>query len=168
MMKLWDFAVDLYGAPGVSEACLALQDRHGCDVNVLLFATWMGTVRRDKLSRGDMAEAIASVQGWRDEVVRPLRAIRRRLKSGPPRAPGELTGELRTRIKAVELESERIELWQLEGCADKRASRSDDASEASLENLMTAVRFFKGGELDAEAEQLIGAIQSAVAARMGA
>lgn len=166
MTSLWDFAVDLYGAPSVGEACLALQDRHGCDLNVVLFAAWMGAMRRDKLSQPDMAEAIASVQSWRDEIVRPLRAIRRRLKAGPPPAPNEVTDELRARIKAVELESERIELKQLEGFASKRVVRSDDPSEASRENLITAVRLFKGGELDAEARELIEIIQSAVATKM--
>jgi uncharacterized protein (TIGR02444 family) len=167
MTSLWDFAVDLYGAPGVGEACLALQDRHGCDVNTILFAAWMGAVRGEKLSQPDMAEAIASVQSWRDEIVRPLRAIRRRLKSGPP-TPNEVTEQLRTRIKAVELESERIELKQLEAFASKRASRADEPSEASRENLMSAVHLFKGGELDAEAIELIEVIQSAVAAKIAA
>jgi uncharacterized protein (TIGR02444 family) len=167
MTSLWDFAVELYGAPGVAEACLALQDRHGCDVNVVLFAAWMGAVRGDKLSQADMAEAIASVQSWRDEIVRPLRAIRRRLKLGPP-TPNEATVQLRTRIKAAELESERIELKQLEAFASKRASHADEPSEASRENLMTAIRLFKGGELDAEARQLIEVIQSAVAAKIAA
>jgi uncharacterized protein (TIGR02444 family) len=166
--SLWDFAVELYGAPSVGEACLALQDRHGCDVNVILFAAWMGAVRGDKLSQPDMAEAIACVQSWRDEIVRPLRLIRRRLKSGPPPAPYQTTEELRTRIKAVELESERIELAQLEAFPSKRLARADEPSKASRENLMTAVRLFKGGELDAEARQLIEVIQSAVAAKIAA
>ena len=168
MTSLWEFAVELYGAPSVGEACLALQDRHGCDVNVILFAAWMGAVRGDKLSQSDMAEAIASVQSWRDEIVRPLRAIRRGLKSGPPPAPNEVTEQLRTRIKAVELESERIELKQLEAFASKRGSRADEPSEASRENLLTVIRLFKGGELDAEARQLIEVIQSAVAAKIAA
>jgi uncharacterized protein (TIGR02444 family) len=166
--SLWDFAVDLYGAPSVGEACLALQDRHGCDVNVILFAAWMGAVRGDKLSQPDMAEAIACVQSWRDEIVRPLRLIRRRLKSGPPPAPSEVSEQLRTRIKASELESERVELMQLEAFARERVSRADEPSEASRENLMTAIRLFKGGELDAEARELIEVIQSAVAAKAAA
>ncbi|HEX6103216.1 MAG TPA: TIGR02444 family protein, partial [Alphaproteobacteria bacterium] len=38
----WSFSVALYGRPGVAPACLALQDRFGCDVNLLLFAIWAG------------------------------------------------------------------------------------------------------------------------------
>jgi hypothetical protein len=108
------------------------------------------------------------VQSWRDEIVRPLRAIRRRLKAGPPPAPNEVTDELRARIKASELESERVELMQLEAFARERVSRADEPSEASRENLMTAIRLFKGGELDAEARELIEVIQSAVAAKAAA
>ena len=39
---LWDFAVRLYAEPGVGEACLALQDRFGVDVPLLLWAAWLG------------------------------------------------------------------------------------------------------------------------------
>jgi uncharacterized protein (TIGR02444 family) len=166
--SLWEFAVELYGAPSVGEACLALQDRHGCDVNVILFAAWMGAMRRETFSQSEMAETIASVQSWRDEIVRPLRLIRRRLKSGPPPAPNEGTEQLRTHIKAAELESERTELKQLEAFASKRAPRSDEPSKASRENVMTAVSLFKGGELDAEARELIEVIQSAVATKAAA
>jgi uncharacterized protein (TIGR02444 family) len=161
--RLWDFAVEIYGAPGVADACLALQDGHGCDVNIILFAAWMGAVRHERLSPADMADVNSTVQRWQDEIVRPLRTMRRRLKSGPPPAPGAMAEELRARIKAAELESERIELLQLEELAGKRASPSNDPALASMENLATSVRQFKDGELNSTAMQLIDIIQSAVA-----
>ena len=39
---LWDFSLRVYRAPGVSDWCLALQDGHGADVNILLWAAWLG------------------------------------------------------------------------------------------------------------------------------
>lgn len=165
MRGLWDFAVDLYGAPGVAEACLTLQDRHGCDVNLILFAAFMGAERLERLSPADMAEANATVQSWRTEIVQPLRALRRRLKTGPPPAPREFTDELRSRIKAAELEAERIELLQLEVFAGNRNPSSGDALDLSLENLKVAARLFNGGELDADAALLVERIQSALAVK---
>jgi uncharacterized protein (TIGR02444 family) len=42
MTGFWDFSVRTYGRPGVAEACLALQNRDGADVNMLMFAAWYG------------------------------------------------------------------------------------------------------------------------------
>lgn len=41
-MRLWDWAVAAYGAPGVGEACLTLQDSHDQNVPVLLWSAWGG------------------------------------------------------------------------------------------------------------------------------
>ena len=69
---LWDFAVRLYAEPGVSDACLALQDRFGVDVPLLLWAAWLGDgADAAALRAGDRA-----VGPWRARAVRPLRALR--------------------------------------------------------------------------------------------
>jgi uncharacterized protein (TIGR02444 family) len=164
--SLWAFAVDLYAAPGVAEACLALQDRHGCDVNVLLFAAWMGAVHRGAITPAEMAEAVANVQGWHAEIVRPLRSVRRRLKSGPPPAPEESSESLRARIKGIEIEAERIELAALERLAATGQTRGPGDGGASLENLTLAVRHFAGIEPDAEALKLIRAIENGLKTRV--
>lgn len=33
----WQYSLSLYAVPGIADACLALQDAHGVNVNVLLF-----------------------------------------------------------------------------------------------------------------------------------
>lgn len=166
--SLWSFAVDLYAAPGVAEACLALQDQHGCNVNILLFAAWMGRVQRRSLSPGEMAEAAAIVRDWQAEIVRPLRSVRRRLKTGPAPAPSATSEALRARLKAVEIEAERIELATLEAHAAKRHTRGSSPGEASLQNLITAVCHFGGGELSDEALELIQAVAKRVRLQMAA
>jgi uncharacterized protein (TIGR02444 family) len=162
--SLWRFAVALYSAPGVADACLGLQDRYGCDVNVLLFAAWVGAVRRGAMTPAEMAEAVAVVQSWHQEIVRPLRDLRRRLKSGPPPAPTGSTEGLRTRIKVIELEAERIELAMLEQLAARWASPLGAGGEAALENLTTAVRHFMGQEPSDEAREFIRTIEQSIAA----
>ncbi|CAO3417910.1 TIGR02444 family protein [Azospirillum argentinense] len=98
---LWDFSLAVYGRPGVSAACLDLQDRLGQDVNLLLFAAWGGMACNADLPAGELARIDSAVAPWRDEVVRPLRAVRRRAK-------GE-DDALYKRLKAVELEAERVQ-----------------------------------------------------------
>jgi uncharacterized protein (TIGR02444 family) len=165
--SLWDFAVAVYAAPGVPEACLALQDRHGCDVNVLLFAAWMSAVRCCPLSPGEIADAAASVEDWHRDVVRPLRGVRRRLKSGPPPAPDEATAALRTRIKSIEIEAERIELSRLELLAPKwHAGRREEAGQESLANLTMAVRHFARGAPSPEALEHVRTIGTVVETQM--
>lgn len=97
----WDFSLAVYGRPGVPACCLALQDRRAVDVNVLLFAAWAGLECGVRLSADDLARIDGSVSGWRDEMVRPLRALRRRAK-------GE-DDALYRRMKAAELEAERVQ-----------------------------------------------------------
>jgi uncharacterized protein (TIGR02444 family) len=36
----WEWALDAYARPGVAEACLELQDVHGQNVPLLLWAAW--------------------------------------------------------------------------------------------------------------------------------
>jgi len=78
-----------------------LQDRRGLDVNVLLFAAWAGAVCGVRLSPEELARIDSAIADWRAEVVRPLRAVRRRVK-------GE-DAALYERLKAAELAAERIQ-----------------------------------------------------------
>lgn len=99
----WDYAVDLYGRPGVAAACLNLQDRHGVDVNLLLFAVWAGAAQGVQLDGDQLNAAEQAVAAWRDEVIRPLRAVRRRV-----RWDGAAAAPLREVIGTAELMAERI------------------------------------------------------------
>ena len=46
----WDFSLHTYSAEGVGEACIALQERRGVDVNLILFCAWNGASGRGVLS----------------------------------------------------------------------------------------------------------------------
>lgn len=110
---LKDFALALYGREGVPPACLALQESAGIDVNILLFAAWRGAVLRREVGAADIAAARASVAEWHTDVVKALRAVRRRLKSGPAPAPDARTTKLRAQVQAAEIAAEIIELEEL-------------------------------------------------------
>lgn len=136
---LWDFAVALYGRPGISDACLALQDGYGVDVPLLLYAAWLGEGGR-KLSAVDVADIVKSILPWQNEVVLPLRVLRRQLKEGPPPAPGERTETLRNAIKGAELLAERIELEILEGSGRHLALSEGGTALANMLAVMTHYR----------------------------
>jgi uncharacterized protein (TIGR02444 family) len=112
-MSFKRFALALYGSDGVADACLHLQNRHDLDVNLVLFAAFVGAERRQRLTTSSLEAVRARVDAWHREVVRPLRAVRQRLKTGPAPAPNEITAHLRRRLQQIEIDAEVIELDQL-------------------------------------------------------
>jgi uncharacterized protein (TIGR02444 family) len=104
----WRFSLQFYRLPGVAEACIALQDEAGVDVNLLLFLLWNARLGR-QLSQGEVEDLEGRIGVWRDGVVIPLREVRRRLKSPPPMIEKGTAEAFRTRIKQVELEAERLQ-----------------------------------------------------------
>lgn len=157
---LWAFALRLYGAPGVSDACLVLQDESSVDVPVLLFSAWLAS-SSVALTQSELARIDGLVKAWRDEVIKPLRAVRRRLKTGPHPAPGPQTEDLRNGVKAVELASEKIALALLEA---EGAALAGAAPGPAGDNLSLVVRYFRGSEPDAQARQALAVIEGALAA----
>src|SRR3546814_14164532 len=69
------FSGSVYARRGVAEACLALQERHRLDVNLLLFCAWAGCNGR-RLDGGDLGLLRSVARPWQDNVVAPLRAAR--------------------------------------------------------------------------------------------
>jgi uncharacterized protein (TIGR02444 family) len=130
----WAFSLAVYRQPGVAEACLALQDRLGVDVNVLLLTLFATRQVGAPPSGATIAQADAFVRAWRAQVVAPLRGVRRRLKEGPPPAPGSAAEALRQRVKAVELYAEQIEQAALAAWFQERPAEAfsgpGDCSEA--------------------------------------
>jgi uncharacterized protein (TIGR02444 family) len=104
----WRFSLQFYRLPGVAEACIRLQEEAGADVNLLLFLLWHGT-RQRRLSAAEIARLEQDIAAWREATVIPLRAIRRALKSPPGLVEAGTAEAFRTRIKAVELEAERLQ-----------------------------------------------------------
>lgn len=103
----WQFSGIVYRNPGVAAACLALQDRHDLDVNLLLFCAWAGTCGR-RLDGGDVALLRTASRPWQDEVVAPLRATRRWLKQQAS-LPEDLGESFRDEVKTMELQAEMLE-----------------------------------------------------------
>jgi len=118
----WDFSLAVYGKPGVADACLRLQDEAGVDVNLLLFFCWLGATRTEALGEAEIRDIAARTAGWRDHVVRPLRDVRRWMKdrdAGIPACPVET---LRSQVKRIELESERLQQDMLFALAARAAA----------------------------------------------
>ncbi len=130
----WRFSLRLYRAPGVADACIALQEGAGVDVNLLLFLLWQATQRR-AFTAADVAALEQQIGGWRDTAVIPLRNLRRALKSPPSLVAPGTAEAFRTRIKAVELEAERLQqeaMYQLAATSPLGRAATSPAEAARL------------------------------------
>ena len=112
-MNLWDWAVAAYGAPGVADACLTLQDHHEQNVPLLLWSAWIAQTGR-RPDEETIEAACDTARAWAGVVTAPLRAVRRTLKAPVPDIDDGPREALRERIKALELEAERHLLEALE------------------------------------------------------
>jgi len=101
---LWRFSLAFYERPGVAEALITLQDRNGFDVNLMLFALWLGISGRGALHGDLLAAATGAAGTLRSEIVEPLRRLRRRLRHHPD---GDVQ-KLREGVKALELAGEKL------------------------------------------------------------
>jgi uncharacterized protein (TIGR02444 family) len=117
MPSLWEFSLRLYAAEPVARACLALQDRHGVDVNLLLYALWRGACHGARMEAAEFVRVRAQTEAWRTQVVQPLRTVRRALKAAELDAFHSGASALRARVKSIELEAERLEQEYLQQLA---------------------------------------------------
>ena len=118
----WDFSVRFYARPRVAAACLELQDGAGVDVNVLFYLLFLAQQCR-QLDRSDVTRIDAAVKAWREQVVRPLRTVRRELKNGIAPIDVDAAAALRSDVKRIELDAERIEQHTLERLVPEATAR---------------------------------------------
>lgn len=138
---LWAFALDFYGRPGIAEACLALQDHEGLNVNLLLWCCFLAR-RGHALTPESAGAASDRVAPWNRRVTAPLRAVRRAVKNAAE--PG--ASVLYQLLKQTELEAERVELALLQEIADQLASApapagAHRAEALALENLAAYLKW---------------------------
>lgn len=97
---LWDYSLATYRLEEVAQSCLALQDNFGMDVNLLLYAAWLAHMERC-LSGVHLTGLDALIADWRDDMVKPLRVLRRQLQGLP------LSEDSRSKVKVLELSAEQ-------------------------------------------------------------
>ncbi len=129
--SFWDFSIRTYGDEGVPEACLAMQNTHGADVNVLLFCCWMAATHGEPDTE-TYSTVMAFTNSWAGHVVQPLRAARTWMKKtghADDLRPGAQYHELRERIKATELEAEQLQQTTMQSMVETLPMVSSDSNQ---------------------------------------
>ncbi len=139
----WHFSLGYYRKRGVADACIALQDDYGVDVNLLLFLLWLASLER-RITLAELTSLSDTVRGWQAGVIAPLRDLRRKLKHAPPLVEAGAAELFRTKVKGLELEAERLQqqaMFELSrraplGEAADSVAGAARANVAALQNLM--------------------------------
>jgi uncharacterized protein (TIGR02444 family) len=154
----WRFSLQFYRLPKVADACIAMQEEAGVDVNLLLFLLWHARQRRG-LTVTEVTTLEGKIAPWRDATVIPLRGVRRALKSPPALVEASTAEAFRTRIKAAELEAERLQQEAMYPLAPL-GTEVAGAEEAARSNI-TAYQEMRGVRLPESAtETLLAALAS--------
>jgi uncharacterized protein (TIGR02444 family) len=104
----WQFSLAYYRMPGVGPACIEVQDQAGVDVNLVLFLLWSASLGRS-FTGEEIAALDRQIGAWRNIAVIPIRELRRALRTPPAVLDAALAEGFRNKIKAVELEAERLQ-----------------------------------------------------------
>ena len=168
----WDYSLSIYGRPGVERACLELQRRHGLDVNLLLFSFWLAD-RGVDLDEATLALADQAVSTWHVEVIRPLRALRRRLaaqrvQADPKSLLGrwpDLVAKLQKDVLTIELDGEHLAQLALTDIGLGLRSTREPGAELAGRNLKQ-FRHFCSRDQDDLRTMLLQAFPAATEAEM--
>jgi uncharacterized protein (TIGR02444 family) len=124
---IWDWALSAYARPGVPEATLALQDQHGQNTSLLLWA-----VRSGQADPAVLARAAALARAWDAAALHPLRTARRALKPALPPVDDARRLALRADIQGLELAAERLLMETLESLAEPGRAAPSEALAAAV------------------------------------
>jgi uncharacterized protein (TIGR02444 family) len=108
LTPFWRFSLNYYKQSGVSDACIALQDGCGVDVNLLLFLVWLADNGR-ALNADEVKTLDGKVKSWRELTIIPIRVVRRKLKGAATLVEPARQESFRDNVKAVELAAERLQ-----------------------------------------------------------
>jgi uncharacterized protein (TIGR02444 family) len=152
--SFWNFAVRTYRCEGIPEACIALQDERGADVNVVLFCCWMGATRGE-FEDESFDRVLEFSRAWADHVVRPLRAVRTWMKFEGCPDPAMLVENcmnLRERIKKVELQAEQLQENVMQSIVDAIPGVTLGVAEQARAAMANLSRYFAAEGIDWDSE----------------
>lgn len=109
--RAWHYATTQYADPALARELLHRQDTDGLDIVLHLFGRWV-EVQGQPLEPDALARADAQVARWREQVVAPLRRLRRAMKNMES-IDAPCVAAVRRQVQAAELAAERAELEML-------------------------------------------------------
>jgi uncharacterized protein (TIGR02444 family) len=164
----WRFSLHFYRQPGVSDACIALQDDCGVDVNLLLFLLWLADDGQ-LLPAHEVRKLDDKVRDWRNLTIIPIREVRRKLKGARTLVDPGKQEAFRNKVKAIELEAERLQQEALYAFAESAPlGKHAEPSAAAHGNVSAYERIMNVTFPRSAIDVLLGAFDSLEHGRAGA
>lgn len=107
----WEFSLALYANQPIKLACLDLQQRHGFNVNIVLFLFWLAKTGRGRLSRQQLTQMLEQLLPWRNYITLALR--KHRLGLGKQKQDKPKLAKRYEKILDVEIKAEQVEQLML-------------------------------------------------------
>lgn len=133
---LWQFMLAVYARPGVSKACLDIQEQCGTDIVLLLTWLYHELGGRQPLGATEIVVLATLVDEWRARTVLPLRHLRVDLRAAGPGMPEDARAALRGKIKALELAAERTQVSMMAEWLADHPDRDEVAPRSALSLLI--------------------------------
>lgn len=134
--SLWGFALTFYAKPQIAETCIDLQDNYGCNVCLLISLRWLDE-REEYLSAAELINLELHVHAWTQQVIEPLRALRRLLKQPlADYAQDDAQVQIRILIKDAELLAEKKLLAEIELWLEKLSSAVESNGNSNIANYL--------------------------------
>ena len=105
----WAFSLEYYDREGVTERLIYFQEHLNADVNIMLYCCWAGYVGAPLLTESEVKNIESTVNIRQNDVVKPLRALRTKVKNYPKFEQKAWMGKVYANIKNAELEAERAQ-----------------------------------------------------------
>lgn len=154
----WAGIAALYTRPGMTERCLALQQRDGTSVTTLLTLIWTAAHGRGAVTRQAAGDIAALSEAFQAEVLRPLRTSRDGLKRWLEILEG--ASGVRQDLLDHELAAERLEQNLVLRCVERtgHCPPDDPCGDACL----SVARYLRLRRLptDTDTKQTLGYILS--------
>ena len=106
-LKFWQFSLVYYQHSNSSEILLGLQNKYALDINLTLFALWVGWIESTALLKEHFQILDSSITNWRDDIIQPLRKIRQTAKAQTVLF-SNCSDNFLNMASDIELEAERI------------------------------------------------------------
>ena len=130
----WNLTLQLYDAKGVQPACLQLQDEFDVGVSALLTVIILGFLGQPPFTAPELKQTLKRATAWQQNVIEPLRAVRRGLREASPADQSEAVEALRKSLLSQEIAAEKIQQALI--CQD--ASQAGQPSQSRSECLANA------------------------------
>lgn len=139
--EFWNYSSQVWLLPNIEKNCLALQNDHEVNINILLYCCWVGD--KNLIINDDNLQALLNaVQPWQ-EIVEPLRESRKMMQQNLIAIPANTLSQTIDNINEMEINTEHMTQLALEKALKLKTltnAKGKTNFECSLSNIETYIR----------------------------